>query len=118
MAQAQNRTTTPYTGGRFSLEFDDKQSAGWLTSIDGGHFKSNAITSLVGASNYITKYAGKPSYDDITISVGAAMSPAFWKWVKASLDNKPERRNGALVGYDFNNKERSRRTFYGAVISE
>jgi hypothetical protein len=46
------------------------------------------------------------------------MSPAFWKWVKATLDNKPERRDGALVSYDYALEERSRRTFKRALISE
>jgi phage tail-like protein len=108
----------PYTGGRFALELDSKQGAGWLTSVDGGHFKAQAVTSMVGADNYVTKYAGKPTYDDITITVGAAMSPAFWTWVKGSLEGKPERHSGAVVAYDFDNCERSRRSFYQALISE
>lgn len=109
----------PYTGGKFTLELDQRESAGFVNAIDGGHFKSaGTVASMVGADNYVTKYTGKPSYDDITITVGMAMSPKFWGWVKASLDYKPERRNGALVGYDFNYKERSRRSFYGALISE
>ncbi|MDB4966227.1 MAG: hypothetical protein JWN44_1916 [Myxococcales bacterium] len=116
---ASSDMTKPYTGGKFNLEFDDKKSAGFVSAIDGGHFKSaGPVQSLVGNENYITKYTGKPVYDDITITVGAAMSPTFWKWVSASLENKPERRNGALVGYDFNFCERTRRSFYGALISE
>jgi phage tail-like protein len=108
----------PFTGGRFTLELDDKKPVGFVTSIDGGHFKAEAVPSGVGGNFTVTKYPGKPKYEDITVTVGMAMSPAFWKWVKASLDNKPERRNGAIVGYDFNNKERSRRTFTNALISE
>ncbi|HEX4460348.1 MAG TPA: phage tail protein [Polyangia bacterium] len=109
----------PYTGGSFALELDQKNSAvGWLTSIDGGHFKTTSVDSQVGRDGYVTRYAGKPSYDDVTIGCGAAMSGAFWQWVQASLNRKPERRNGALVAYDFNQRERSRRTFKRALISE
>jgi phage tail-like protein len=107
-----------YTGGRFALELDSKQSVGWILSVDGGHFKTQAVTSMQGADNYVTKYPGKPTYDDITISVGAAMSPAFWGWVDASLRGKPQRHNGAVVAFDFDNCERSRRSFYHALISE
>ena len=111
--------TRPYTGGRFTLELDDKKPAGFVNAIDGGHFKSaGPVASMVGADGYVTKYTGRPSYDDISITIGMAMSPTFWRWVKASLDNKPERRNGALVGYDFNHRERSRRSFFRALISE
>ena len=109
---------TAYVANRFALELDDKKSAGFVSAIDGAHFKANPIKQNVGNTNHVTIYSGKPSYDDITVTVGMAMSPAFWKWIKASLDNKPERRTGALVGYDFNNLERSRRTFYGALISQ
>lgn len=109
----------PYTGGRFTLELDQREPAGFITALDGGHFKAaGAIVSNSGNDFYTTKYTGKPQYDDITITVGMAMSPKFWGWVKASLDNEPQRRNGALVGYDFSFCERTRRSFYGALISE
>jgi phage tail-like protein len=108
----------PYTAGRFALELDNKQPAGWLTSVDGGHFKAPAVTSMVGADNYVTKYAGKPTYDDITLTVGAAMSPSFWTWVKGSLEGKPERHSGAVVACDYDGCERSRRSFYQALITE
>lgn len=107
-----------YTGGRFAFELDDRSSAGFVNSIDGAHFKADAITYQQGADPYVTKYTGRAKYDDITVSVGAAMSPPFWKWVSSSLDRKPQRRNGALVGYDFDFKERSRRSFFGALIAE
>jgi phage tail-like protein len=107
-----------YVANRFALELDDRKNAGFVSAIDGAHFKSNPVKQNVGNTNHVTIYAGKPTYDDITVTVGMAMSPAFWKWIKASLDNKPERRTGALVGYDFNMQERSRRSFYGALISQ
>ncbi len=108
----------PYTGGKFALELDSREAVGFVNAIDGGHFKADPVVSMVGVDNYVTRYTGKPKYDDVTISVGMAMSPSFWKWVQASLEYKPQRRNGALVSYDFDFKERSRRSFYRALISE
>jgi phage tail-like protein len=113
-----SRRNGPYAGGRFSLELDERKPVGFVTSIDGGQFKAEPVTSMVGASTHVHKYAGKPKYDDITFTVGMAMSPAFWNWVGATLANKAERRNGALVGYDFHAHERSRRSFYDALIAE
>jgi len=114
-----------YIGGRFTLELDDKKPVGFVTSIDGGHFKSDMIQSPVGGRPgqqggdfLIQRYPGKPKYDDITITAGMAMSPQFWSWVKATVDNKPERRDGALVTYDFNSKEKLRRTFKRALLAE
>jgi phage tail-like protein len=109
----------PYTGGRFALELDQKHSSvGWLTSVDGGHFKTASVEAQVGANAYVTKYAGKPTYDDVTFGCGAAMTGSFWDWVQGSLERKPTRRDGAVVAYDFDQKERSRRTFKAALISE
>ena len=114
-----------YIGGRFTLELDDKKPVGFVTSIDGGHFKSDLVQSPVGGRSgqqggdfLIQRYPGKPKYEDITITAGMAMSPQFWSWVKATIDNKPEYRNGALVTYDFNSKEKLRRTFTRALLSE
>lgn len=107
-----------YTGGRFAFELDDKSSAGFVSGIDGGQFKADVVSSQSGADFHVAKYAGRAKYDDITVTVGAAMSPAFWKWVAASLDGKPQRRNGALVGYDFDFCERSRRSFFAGLIAE
>lgn len=109
---------SPYTAGRFTLELDQEKSVGWLTSVDGGQLKSGAVDSQRGFNGLVSRYAGRPSYDDITITCGAALSNEFWKWVQASLDAKPERRNGAIVAYDFDQHERSRRTFTAALISE
>ena len=92
--------------------------SGFVSGIDGGQFKADPVSYQQGADLFVTKYAGRAKFDDVTITVGAAMSPQFWKWVSASLDGKPERRNGALVGYDFDFRERSRRSFYDALIAE
>jgi phage tail-like protein len=113
-----------YTGGRFTLELDQKKPVGFVNSIDGGNFKADTITSLYGGLTdkendfFATRYPSKPKYDDFSITVGATMSDPFWKWIKSTIENKPERRDGALVGYDMDGKERSRRNFQRALISE
>jgi phage tail-like protein len=110
-----------FTGGQFMLELDGTP-VGFLTSIDGGHFKSDEVKYQTGVEQYlniVTKYPGKPKYEDITLTVGMANSPDFWDWIKKTVDNKtPERRNGAIVVYDYKHRERQRRTFFGALISE
>jgi phage tail-like protein len=107
-----------YTGGRFAFELDDRKSAGFVSSIDGGQFKSDPVTYQQGSDFYVTRYAGRAKFDDITVSVGAAMSPTFWQWVSSSIAGKPQRRNGAIVGYDYDFCERTRRSFFNALISE
>jgi phage tail-like protein len=99
----------------------DGTPVGFLTSVDGAQFKSDEVKYQTGVEQYlnlITKYPGKPKYDDITITVGMANSPDFWAWIKSTLDNDPERRNGSIVVYDYKHRERQRREFYGALITE
>jgi hypothetical protein len=114
-----------YSGGYFTLELDQKKPVGFVSSVDGGHFKSDAVKSPIGGRPgqsggdfLVQQFAGKPKYEDITLVTSMAMSPPFWAWVKATLDNKPERRDGAVVSYDYALEERSRRTFKRALISE
>jgi len=110
----------PFTGGQFLLELDGNP-VGFLTSIDGGQFKSDEVKYQTGQEAYlnlVTKYPGKPKYDDITITVGMANSHDFWHWIKQTVENKPERRHGAIVVYDYKHRERQRREIFGALIAE
>jgi hypothetical protein len=111
-----------YSGGRFALELEDGSgqavSIGFVTGIDGGHFKSDPVKSQVGADGVMRAYGGKPKFEDITLTIGMATAQNIWDWIQASLDNNPERRSGAIVGYDQRNKERNRREFYDALITE
>lgn len=109
-----------FFSGRFVLELGEGKGGAvdLVYSVDGGHFKSEAIGEKVGAEGLETRYPGRQKFEDITLQVGTAMSPQFWDWIKASIDNNYKRMNGAVVAYDFDGKERSRRSFYDALISE
>jgi len=110
-----------YTAGWFALEMDNQAvPVGFVTAIDGGGFTSEPIQNPTGKDQFISKYSGKPKYDDITIGIGMPNSSRLFSWVKSAVENKPERHTGALVGFDnfFNKQERSRRTFYDSLISE
>jgi phage tail-like protein len=110
-----------FFSGRFVLELGDGGKSGAVDlvySVDGGHFKAEAIGEKVGAEGLETRQPGRQKFDDITVQIGTAMSPKFWEWIKASIDNKYKRQNGAVVAYDFDGKERSRRSFYDALIAE
>ncbi len=106
-----------FANGRFHLELDGV-NVGMLQSVDGGHFKSEAIGQQVGGEGLVTKYPGRQKFEEITVTAGTSMAPAFWKWIKASIDNNYTRRTGAIVACDFDGCERARRTFSEALISE
>lgn len=117
-----NKQTRPYISGRFILELDDSSSSskavGTLQAIEGGSFKSEVVDEKVGSDPLVMKYSGRPKFEDVTIQVGMAMAPRFWKWIKASFNYEAKRYNGALVALDFDNMERWRRTFSDALIKE
>ncbi len=106
-----------FPNARFYLELDGTP-VGVLNSVDGGAFKSEPIGQQVGGEGLVTRYPGRQTFDEITITAGTAMTPGFWKWIKASIDNNYQRRNGAIVACDFDGVERARRTFSEALISE
>lgn len=112
-----SKESRTFAAARFILELDG-QNVGVLHSVDGGHFKSEAIGEQVGSEGLVTRFPGRQKFDDFTIQLGASMTPGFWKWVKASIDNKYQRRNGAVISCDFDGRERGRRTFSNALISE
>jgi phage tail-like protein len=106
-----------FASARFYLEIDGTP-VGVLNSVDGGALKSEPIGQQIGAEGLVTRYPGRQKFDEITITAGTSMAPAFWKWIKASIDNNYQRRNGAIVACDFDGYERARRTFSDALISE
>jgi len=109
-----------FVAGRFVLEFDGAKDnqLNMLISADGANFKSESIGEKVGAQGLETRYPGRQKFEDITLTVGTAMSPVFWDWIQKSVDNNYIRKSGAIVTYDFDGKERTRRAFYDALIAE
>jgi phage tail-like protein len=115
------RPTIPETpgivAGRYGLELDGLFS-GILESVEGGYASSDVVVHKVGADQIAHKHIASVKYEDITITCGAGMSKGFYELVKGTLDRKFTRHNGAIVEYDYNNKERSRLSFFNALATE
>jgi hypothetical protein len=108
-----------YIANRVVLELDGPGNCvGTLHSVDGGDLRTESVAYRTGMTRQMQHLAGRPRYDDVTIQVGMTMAPRFWEWLKGSFSYDTDYRNGALVGLDYNNKERWRRTFQGAMITE
>lgn len=120
MADPTNKKTRPYISSRFVLELEGGKDKviGTLQSIEGGTFKSEITDEKVGGSAFVTKYPGRPKFDDVTIQVGMAMAPQFWEWIKDSFTYNASRRSGALIALDYDNRVRWQRNFGGALIRE
>ncbi len=104
-------------GGKFALELDGVM-AGYLGSVEGGEVFADVVAEPVGSDNIQHKHIAGVKYEDITITCGPGMSQAFYEWIKATLERKSPRKNGAIVALDFNYKALYRLNFKNALISE
>ena len=55
-------------------------------------------------------------YEDIHLSRGKIVDPAFWAWMKQVQDGKIDeaRKDGSIILYDFPHLELTRFNFFGA----
>lgn len=106
-----------YVSSHFKLELGDRD-VGFLRSAEGGGLKADILTYQQGSVQDHWRQAGRPKFDDITLSVGMNMSKDFYSWISTFFARKGERQHGAIVSADFNYRERARRTFTEALISQ
>lgn len=111
----QNRA---YGAAHFLLELDGDKDVGLFKSVEGGNVKTDFIKYQNGAEHGVFQRLGRPKYDDIKISVGAAMGAPFYDWIKEFFAGKAVRKNGAIAAGDFWYQERARREFFEAMITE
>jgi hypothetical protein len=72
----------------------------------------------MGQTQAVWRQMAAPKYDDITLQVGMAMSPRFYEWINSFFSRDIKRKHGSIIGADFNYNERTKRNFFGALISE
>jgi phage tail-like protein len=107
-----------YAAAHFALELDDMKNLGMFRSIEGGSIKAEVMTYQNGGTYDRWRQLGKPKFEDLKLQLGMAMSPPFYEWIKQFFDGKAIRKDGAIVAADFYYKERARRQFSNAMISE
>ena len=106
-----------YVSGKYGLELDGLAS-GFLESFEGGNATSDVVVEKAGADHIAHKHIAGVKYEDITVTCGTGMSQSFYEWIKATFHRNFTRQNGAIVSYDYNYKERSRLSFFNALITE
>jgi len=107
-----------HAAGKYAIDIGG-QTAGWCSSVEGGHCKADVVSEKVGADLFQHKHIAGVSYEDISIKCGTAMSKNFYEWIKASVDHQYRRvDSGAIISADYNFKETGRLNFFNALISE
>lgn len=117
MAQ-QGHDKAPYAAAHFGLELDGKKDVGLFRSIEGGNLKAAVMNYQYGHSLEKWRQLGKPTYEDMKVQVGMAMSKPFYDWIEKFFSGEAIQKNGAIVAADFHYNERARREFTGAMIKE
>lgn len=107
-----------YAAAHFALELDGFDDVGTVRSIEGGGLKADVMTHQIGGTYERWRQLGKPKFEDIKLQIGMAMSEPFFKWIEDFFAGKVARKNGAIVAGDFYFKERARREFTEALITE
>ena len=107
-----------YSAAHFMFELDGVDKLGMFRSIEGGGLKAEVMTYQNGGTYDRWRQLGKPKFEDIKLQVGMAMSEPFFKWIEEFFSGKPSRKNGAIIAADFDYKERARREFTEAMITE
>jgi phage tail-like protein len=110
--------TRTYAAAHFALELHGFDGINVVRSIEGGGLKADVMTHQIGGTYERWRQLGKPKFEDIKMQIGTAMSEPFFKWIEAFFLGKFERKNGAIVAGDFYYKERARREFSEALITE
>jgi hypothetical protein len=65
---------------RFALELDG-QVVGLLDGVSGGGVKAEVIDQRTGPDGLLRKRLGRPHPQEISLQVGLAMAPAFYRWI-------------------------------------
>jgi phage tail-like protein len=110
--------TRAYVASKFAFELDGDGVLGFLNSAEGGGLKTDVVDYKQGRLVDVWRQVGRPKFEDISIKVGMGMSKSFYTWVSDFFNRKVTRKNGAIVLADFNYKQRARRSFIDALISE
>jgi hypothetical protein len=114
----QRATPRAYSAAHFLLELDQHENAGFVRSVDGGGVRSETLSYRGGDSHAHYRQQGAPRYEELKIQVGMSMSRGFYSWIEGFFSGQVTRKSGAIVAGDFQYKERARRTFSDALISE
>ena len=106
-----------YAAGNYALELEGVV-CGLLKSVSGGTTATTVIKEKPGPDYFGNKHISPPKYGEFQIKSGAGMSSKFFDWIKTSIGGLHGRRNGSIVAFDYDFKERERRDFTNALITE
>jgi hypothetical protein len=105
-----------YDASKFALTLGGLD-AGWLQTFEGGGPSADVVIEKLGADNISHKHLAGVKYDDITISTGLDAKPIM-NWIAETWDGKSSRRDGSVLGTDYDRRVIAEQQFFHALIAE
>ena len=105
-----------FASGKFAIEIDG-HIAGFVNAVEGGLAFGDVVKEN-GEDFFFKKHLGNAGFRDIRLEFGADMDKSVYDWIAASLAMNYSRKDGAIVGADFQGNVISRLEFQSALITE
>jgi tail tube protein gp19 len=112
-SQAATADMRSYTAGRSMLALSGVQ-VGPVNSVEGGTATADVVTERVGPDHITKKHIAGVKYEDLTFDVGLESKPLL-DWIAASLAGQYVRKDGSILGLDYNNSVRTELAFFHAL---
>ncbi|MEA2684342.1 MAG: hypothetical protein QOK05_2670 [Chloroflexota bacterium] len=110
--------TDPHlSGSRLALTLDGS-GAGYLNGVGGGRALADVVVEKLGTDGITHKHLAGLKYEEFELEFGPGMDKTFYDWIATTLDGKDQRKDGGLVGTDFNGKTTGGVDFFHALITE
>lgn len=106
-----------YGVAQFGLELD-RGLVGLVGSLEGANVKLDMMSLPSGGAHELHEQTGKTSYEPIKLSVGMEVATPFIEWIEQFFTGNTVRHSGAMLAADLTFRERARREFTDALISE
>lgn len=107
-----------YSAGNFFLSLDGGKP-GLIKSVEGGAVSAEVIEAPAALGRESDKSLGRLRYESFDVQFGpSGMDGAMADWIAQSWNRNPARRHGVLIAADHQYKEKSKREFRDAAITE
>ena len=105
------RSHDPIGNYNFRVEIEGV-TQGAFKSVDGLDSRTEIIEYQDGDDTTLRKRPGRTRYSNVILRRGFVNSDEFWKWRKAVVDGKVERKSGSIILLDDSGGEVMRYNFY------
>jgi hypothetical protein len=88
-----------------------------VISFDGGEARGT-VAKDAAVNGLVRKHISNIFYSDMTVTVGAGLSNAFYVWIQGMFNRAYTLRNGSLLSADAQGNPRGEIDFYSALITK